>query len=439
MNVVGVLLGVRKKRSAVLCRDLDSKVIVLLELKRKRENCRGSHIYCSIDKQLAVLALDDDFECVSLSSDVDSDLVLFSVECSRRVKSCTGGVAYSLRGIPELREALGLVGCEPGEVGLVIGIAACHELCVLSVSVGELLFPVVCVRAVAPGKHLLTGRYMVVCDMENTAVLDVVKSTEEIKFGGCGEIGGRVSRILMPAYVLRLGDVIRSVLSRCDRECGMSCVIVVMNICNVGWEYESVALVYCDCGILPPQEAVLIGSAVADLHASLKVVGVGAKHNTYHSLGPIARRMLGEPYDRASVIAFFYIKIHGHYGRGAVMEGPVELNSSRDPRAVRTDKRRLYNVLTVQKVVSRDLIVRLEDPSSECGNDCKTDVLVFKSDDRPFLVRAVLAVCGRHDSVGVRIARSSLMHAGLCKHRHLFCFGYRIRRYRPLLNCNVNR
>ena len=149
--------------------------------------------------------------------------------------------------------------------------------------------------------------------------------------------------------------------------------------------------------------------------------------------------MLGEPYYRASILAFFYTVINGHNGRGTVMEGPVELNSARHPSAVRADERGLDNVLTVKEVITRDLIVRLEYSSAERGNYGKADVVVLKSDDRPLLLCAMLAVRGRNHSVGVGISRSSLMVTCLCKHWHLFCLGYRIRRYHPLLNCNVHR
>ena len=235
----------------------------------------------------------------------------------------------------------------------------------------------------------------------------------------------------MPAYILGLGDIVSTVLSRCYREGGVAVIVVVMHPGNVGGKDESVSLVNGYCRILPPKKIVLYGRAVSDRHSRLKIRAIGAQNDSHHALGSVCRRMLGEPYYNASVRFGLYIVIHGHYRRGSVVEGPVELYTARDPRAVRADERRLDNVLTVEKIVARDLIVSLEHSAAEVGNDSKAYIFIFKSDDSPLFIKAMLTISVRNNSVGIRISRRSLMIAGLGEHRHLLCLGDRIGRYIP--------
>ena len=235
----------------------------------------------------------------------------------------------------------------------------------------------------------------------------------------------------MPAYILGLGDIVSTVLSRCYREGGVAVIVVVMHPGNVGWEHEPVSLVNGYCRVLPPKKIVLYGRAVGDRHSRLKIRAIGAQHYSHHTLGSVGGRMLREPYYNASVRVGLYIVIHGHYRRGSVVEGPVELYTARDPRAVGAYERRLDNVLTVEKIVARDLIVSLEHSAAEVGDDSKAYIFIFKPDDSPLLVKAMLAVRIRNHSVRIRISRRSLMIAGLGEHRHLLGLGDRIGRYIP--------
>ena len=89
--------------------------------------------------------------------------------CGRRPLEAERGVAGRLvRGadlgdrVPVLAEGLGLAGREEGEVGLVVGVDAGHQLDVGAVVVGEVAVPGVAEGVVAPGPLLLAGRDVLV-------------------------------------------------------------------------------------------------------------------------------------------------------------------------------------------------------------------------------------------------------------------------------------
>ena len=63
------------------------------------------------------------------------------VNAKRAIEVSKGRNADLGDGIPELRELLGFVRSEPREVRLVIGVRACHKLCILTVGIGKCIFP----------------------------------------------------------------------------------------------------------------------------------------------------------------------------------------------------------------------------------------------------------------------------------------------------------
>ena len=108
-----------------------------------------------------------------------------------------------------LHKLLLLVGHEPSEVGLVLGVDACHELyvgaehagCALIVIVGEAAVPRAAKVAIAPGPLFLAGTEVVAGHMEHAALGIVLVAPLEVVLGVDGHVGGGHGDVLV------VGDV----------------------------------------------------------------------------------------------------------------------------------------------------------------------------------------------------------------------------------------
>ena len=108
------------------------------------------------------------------------------------------GLAQRAYGIPELGKALGLIGVQPGEVRLIVGIGACHQLTVGAVRVSQRLLPAFCQLAKAPGEHLFTRRHMVVGDVNHARLFPVVVAAKEVVLGGRSKMRCGVGVVFVP-------------------------------------------------------------------------------------------------------------------------------------------------------------------------------------------------------------------------------------------------
>src|SRR6266702_8107783 len=79
--------------------------------------------------------------------------------------------------IPVLAEGLCLSRCEEGEVWLVVGINASHQLNVRPIGVGEATIPRISEFVVAPGPLLLPRSNMMIGDMDHAGTGGVVVPT----------------------------------------------------------------------------------------------------------------------------------------------------------------------------------------------------------------------------------------------------------------------
>ena len=108
-----------------------------------------------------------------------------------------------------LHKLLLLVGHEPSEVGLVLGVDACHEFyvgaehagCILIVIVGEAAVPRAAKVAIAPGPLFLAGTEVVAGHMEHAALGIVLVASLEVVLRVDGHVGGGHGDVLV------VGDV----------------------------------------------------------------------------------------------------------------------------------------------------------------------------------------------------------------------------------------
>ena len=74
-----------------------------------------------------------------------------------------------LNGIPVLGKFLGLVGLQPGKIGLVVGVGTRHQLGILTVGIGQGILPGLGQLIVGPGEHLLAGGDVMIADVDDAA------------------------------------------------------------------------------------------------------------------------------------------------------------------------------------------------------------------------------------------------------------------------------
>ena len=117
-----------------------------------------------------------------------------------------------------------------------------------------------------------------------------------------------------------------------------------------------------------------------------------------------------------------------------MVKRPVKLNAARYPRAEHSYKRRLYNMLFIEKVVSRGFIKSRIYPSAYFGKYLYFKIFVFKHHYCVLFVDFFLTVNFKHYLIRVRSAARALMHSVFCKHRHFFRRSLRVSRNYKLFN-----
>ena len=332
-----------------------------------------------------------------------------------------GDVLDVLGGIPVLAEALGFVGSQPGEVGLVVGVGTGHQFGVRSIGVGQSVFPVFSVGAVAPGEHLLTRRDVVVGNVNGAAFLFVVVAAEEVEIGGSCEVGVSGTGILVPGNIGGSFEAFGTILALGDGEGDVASVIVMVSPGYIGGEDQTILFVYADSGIFPPEEGMLGGGTVGNLDAGFKEAGIRMEDDTYHTLGTVGGIAFAHPADGGAVFFGFDGVVYRQNGGRTMVERPVEFNTAGDPGAEGTDQSGLDDVLTIEEMIVILLVVSFEYTAAQGGDHADANVVVFKTNDFPFFVSAMDTVNLVDNTVGVGVAAGALMAAGFGIHGHFFC------------------
>ena len=166
-----------------------------------------------------------------------------------------------------LHKLLLLVGHEPGEVGLVLGVDACHEFdigaehtgCTLVVVVGEAAVPRATKVAIAPGPLLLAGAEVMAGHMEHAALGIVLVASLKIVLGVDGHIGGRHGDILVVGDVDTSRVVHLIIGTRGDGERAHGTLAMVEDGIHIGREHALVVVAHLNGGVGPPKEGLRKG------------------------------------------------------------------------------------------------------------------------------------------------------------------------------------
>ena len=131
------------------------------------------------------------------SEDLDRRRTLLCLEIQQQVGAGVLDHAQLTVRHEILREGLLLVGLQPSEVRLVVGIDAGHQFDVGSVGVGQVSVPGPSEITAAPGPLLLSGGEVMVGHMEQSGPRVVLVPADEIVFRDYGHVGGRDRNILV--------------------------------------------------------------------------------------------------------------------------------------------------------------------------------------------------------------------------------------------------
>ena len=239
-----------------------------------------------------------------------------------------GGVLHDAQlavGKEILREGFLLVGHQPGEVGLVFGVDAGHQLDVRAVFVGEVAVPGAAEVAVAPGPLLFAGRHVVGGHMEHTGLSVVLVAALEVV--------ARVDAHIRCGHldVLVVGDVYSGrvvhlvVCAGSDGEGAYGTLAVVEHGVDVRREDALVVVVDGHSGVGPPEERLRQVGAVVEHSLDFKVCAAGAQREAGHPLLVEHTLHLADPYRDGTVFMLLDGGVDGHERAGAVVLGPVEL------------------------------------------------------------------------------------------------------------------
>lgn len=116
------------------------------------------------------------------------------------------------------------------------------------------------------------------------------------------------------------------------------------------------------------------------------------------------------------------------------MKRPVKFNASRNPRAENAYKRRFYNVLLIEKVVTGGFIKRRIYAPTDFGQYFYFKIFVSKNNYGVFFADFILSVNPKHNLIRIGSAACALVHAVFRKHRHFFCRRFGISGYYELFN-----
>ena len=330
-----------------------------------------------------------------------------------------------------LRELLLLVGHQPREVGLVLGVDARHQFDVgaeagadasdgktvgSSGLVGQVAVPGPTEVAVAPGPLLLAGREVVAGHVQHAGLGVVLVTALEVVLRVDGHITGGHLDVAVVGDV-HAGRVVHLVVcARGDGETADGALAVVEDGVHVGREDALVLVVHLHGGIGPPEERLGQRGAVAEASLYLQIGTTGAQREAHEALLVEHALHLVAPHGDRAVLALLDGAVHGQVGGRAVVLRPVELDAAANPRTRQTDECGLDDVVVVDEVALADLVVGHLYAAAQFGHHHHFDVLILQVDDVPVVGRRFVGY-RLDDGIGIHHAARALIDTFLQEYR----------------------
>ncbi len=306
-------------------------------------------------------------------------------------------------GVPVLGEGLGLAWGEVGEVRLVLGVDAGHQLDVGPALLVEVPVPGAAELLVAPGPLLLADGVAVVGPVHEARPRPVVVPAEEVARGADGHVRrrhrdvagpvqpvtGHPVRAARPGIAVAPGRVVDAVVGgggcreRRDRPLG-----VVGHHRHVGGEERLVVVVHLRGHVGPPEERLRPLVPVEQPHPELDDGRPWSQPDPVHALHAGERVVVGAP-DHA--LALVDLPGRRQEGGGPVVLRPVELDAARQPGSGQPDQGRLDDRVGVEQRRAGAPVEGQLDPTAELGQHQYPEVVVLQVEAGPAVVGAGLA------------------------------------------------
>ena len=320
-----------------------------------------------------------------------------------------------------LSERLLLIGHEPAEVGLVLGVDSGHQFDVWTVAVGQVPVPGAAEVAVTPGPLLLAWAHVMVGDMQHAGPGVVLPAALEVIFRVGDHVGCRHRDVPVVADIHPCAVVHLVVHSRCDGEGAHGALAVIEDGVHVGREHTLVGVVHVHRRVSPPEEGLGQLCRIVEHSLYLEVGAAGPQGEACHAFLVEHPLPLADPDGHAAVGILLYAAVHRHEGAGPVVLGPVEFYASAYPGAGETHERGLYHMIVVDEMSLGDLVPGHLDASSELRKYHDLDIFVFEPH---CVVLAVLLLVGYrfYHLIGVHDAAAALIDSLLKEYRVLLGF-----------------
>ena len=365
-------------------------------------------------KHLAVQGqADDGTLALAGGQRAEMNLAVLHAQGQRAFQRGVLGFADGVDGIPHLREHLGLAGHDIGEVRLVVGVNAGHQLDIAVAVVGQVGAPGTAEGAVAPSPHFLAHAGVVAGNSHGARVCGKIVAAEEVHLAltphhhdGGGQLDvGEPGGVRALAVVEGTGGLVHALH---HREGNDGPAVMVVAVGHIRREGGLVLGVYPHGQIVPPHKGQGRVGAVVDHSLGFHIGAAGVHGDTNHAAHPVERLGFAHPDGDGAVCILFGGRFQRHEGGGTVVLGPVELHTAGHPRAGNAHHGGLDDGVLVDKLVAVVLIHRAVDLAAQLRQQHDLYVLVFQ---RVGIVLLIYRLVGQTVGVGhgINTARRSLI------------------------------
>ena len=236
--------------------------------------------------------------------------------------------------------------------------------------------------------------------MQHAGLRVVLVAALEVVFGVDGHVGGGHLDILVVADV-HAGRIVHLVVGAGgDGEAAHGALAVIEHGVDVGREHALIGVVDLHRRIGPPEEGLRQRRAVGEAPPNLKIGATRTQREADEALLVEHALLLVAPDGDAAVLSLFDGAVHRQIGRRTMVLRPVELDAAADPGARQSDKRRLDDVIVIDKVALAYLVVGHLHASAQFGQYHDFQILVLQIDGVVVVV-GLLVGDALDDGVGI--------------------------------------
>ena len=311
------------------------------------------------------------------------NLAVLHAQGQRAFQRSVLGLADGVDGVPYLGEHLGLAGHDVGEVRLVVGVNAGHQLDIAVAVVGQVGAPRAAEGTIAPRPHFLTHAGVVAGNSHRARVRGKVVAAEEVHLAltphhhdGGGQLNvGEPCGVRALAVVEGTGGLVHALH---HREGNDGAAVMVVAVGHIRREGGFVLRVNPHGQIVPPHEGQGRVGAVVDHGLGFHIGAAGIHGDAYHAAHPMERLGFAHPDGDGTVCILFGGRFQRHEGGGTVVLGPVKLHAAGHPRAGNAHHGGLDDGILVDKLVVVVLIHRAVNLAAQLRQQHDLHVLVFQ-------------------------------------------------------------